>query len=293
MRKWVKLVRPSRWIKNLLVFSAPLFAGAWTQPSNLFYVFVVFGAFSLLASSLYVLNDWLDRERDRKHPTKKDRPLAAGTVSGRQGLVLSVGLFAGSLFLLGGLPVERMLNVAVVLGVYLVMMVGYNVGLKAVPVLEMVLISLGLLLRALAGAVAVDVPVTNWFLLTILFVSLLLVAGKRRNELLAGGSHDPSEHRRVLEVYGELFLDQVIALMTGASLVTYALYTIEGAGGVLTGGPALTASVVLVVFGFLRYLLLIYSGERGDQPERLFLTDFPLLLSVALWVAYILLLSFW
>lgn len=291
MSKWILLIRPSRWIKNLLVFSAPFFAGVWTEPSNLLNVAVVFVAFSLLASSLYVLNDWFDQERDRRHPEKKNRPMASGTVSGFQGLVLSLFLFVIAVMVVLLLPVERLLGMFLVLGSYLGIMLGYNFGLKRVAVLEMILIALGLLLRALAGAVAVGVPVTNWFMLTILFVSLLLVAGKRRHEFLSVTSGEPADHRRVLGVYGKPFLDQVISLMTAASLVTYSLYTIEGASGTLTGGAPLTASVVIVVFGFLRYLLLVYSRDVGDQPERVFLTDPPLLMSVVAWMAYILVLT--
>jgi 4-hydroxybenzoate polyprenyltransferase len=287
MTDWIRLLRPSRWIKNFLVFSAPLFAGALSSTENLRYLIFVFFVFSFIASSLYVLNDWLDREQDRAHPTKKERPIASGAISGTQAFMASILLLGLCCLFIGLFPVDRRIPVAGVIGAYLLIMIGYNFGLKQVPILDMILIALGLVLRALAGAVVVDVAVTGWFMVTIIFVSLLLVAGKRRHELLSMEGSEAAEHRSVLGQYNRFFLDQVISLMAGASLVTYVLYTLEGGSPVLPPGNWLALSVIFVVFGILRYLLLIYSDDQGEQPEQVFLEDGPLLISIVLWTIYI------
>lgn len=292
IRNCVQLIRPRRWTKNTLVFAALLFSGQWTAASNIFFTCIVFVSFSSVASSLYVLNDWLDREKDRKHPGKKDRPIASGDIGGTGAILIGLALLLIGGLVLFALPFRSALMVALVIGFYAVLMLSYNFALKEIPVLDMIVIAIGLLLRALAGAVAIDVPVTSWFILTILFLSLLLIAGKRRHELLTLKSSEAGDHRKVLETYEEKFLDQIIALMAGASLVTYSLYTLEGQSPINSGRVGLPLSVILVIFALLRYLLLVYSEGSDEQPEKIFLNDAPLLMCVTLWAAYILALYF-
>lgn len=288
MKPWVKLLRPTSWVKNTLVFSALIFSGRWQDPSSVFVCLLIFVLFCLVASSLYIINDWRDRFQDRKHPRKKHRPLAAGTISGKGAIFGLVGLWclAGLLFLL--VPSANALPVAVVLLSYFVLILGYNAGLKDVAALDMIVVAVGILLRALAGGVAIGVSITNWFILAILFIALLLVAGKRRREYLELQPDGSEKHRPVLAQYSEHFLNTVITIMACASILTYSLYTLEGQTTQVTARWALPYSVLFVIFGILRYLLLIHVEEDGARPERIFVTDVPMIVCVLLWVGYIL-----
>lgn len=290
MKSWIRLLRPTSWVKNFLVFSALIFSGRWQNPSDLFVTIQVFAVFSLVASSLYILNDWRDRFQDKKHPRKKNRPIAAGEVTGAEALIgfcLLVCLAIGLLLLL---PEKNFLPLSAVVLSYVGLILTYNAGLKDVAGLDMIIVAVGILLRALAGAVAIGVSITNWFMLAIFFISLLLVAGKRRRELLKLRDPVSEEHRPVLARYTESFLDRTITIMAGASILTYALYTLEGETTQIPARWGLPYSVLFVVFGILRYLLLIYVDDEGDQPESIFVKDGPMVVCVLLWVGYILLL---
>ncbi len=283
---WVRLVRPRGWIKNFLVFAALLFSGEWHRPELILVSLTVYVGFCSLASTLYIWNDWRDRHRDRLHPRKQDRPLAAGEISGGGALgagVLMLGLTGGCLALL---PPGGRFGVAAVFVGYTGLMVLYNVGLKHLFGLDMLIVAVGVMLRAVAGGVGIGVPLTEWFILCLFFICVLLVAGKRRHELRRLSPEDGREHRPVLGEYSETFLDRLITVVSAAALVTYSMYTIEG--GAQFGAPALLPySIPFVLFGLMRYLHLLYVDRRGGVPESLFL-DGPMLVCVLLWVGFIL-----
>ncbi|MFB6345007.1 MAG: decaprenyl-phosphate phosphoribosyltransferase [bacterium] len=288
MNAWIRLLRPTSWVKNTLVFSALIFSGQWQNPSALLVGLEIFVIFSLIASSLYVLNDWRDRVRDRNHPRKKHRPIASGEIGGRGAVVGFVVLWLISFLMLTFIPSGTVLPVMVVLTSYVLLILAYNFGLKNVAPLDMLIVSVGLLLRALAGGVAIGVSITNWFMLAIFFIALLLVAGKRRRELIDLESAQMEAHRPVLGQYTERFLDSVISMMACASIITYSLYTLEGDTTRIAVRWALPFSVLFVVFGILRYLLLIYVEDGGSRPERIFVTDPPMIACIVAWVGYIL-----
>lgn len=290
MGAWIRLLRPTSWVKNTLVFSALIFSGHWQNPADLLVGVLIFAVFCLVASSLYILNDWRDRFQDRNHPRKKYRPIAAGEINGFQAAIgfLVLWVVAGGLLLF--VPSETLVPVGLVLLTYVGLNFGYNAGLKNVPTLDMMIVAVGILLRALAGAVAIAVSITNWFMLAIFFISLLLVAGKRRRELVRLGGHQSGEHRPVLGEYSEQFLDSMITMMACASVVTYSLYTLEGETTQISARRGLPYSVLFVVFGILRYLQLIYVADVGDRPEDIFVKDPPMVICVLLWVGYILVL---
>ncbi len=285
MNRWLRLLRPGSWTKNLLVFAALLFAGRWHDPRALGAALLVGVGFCLLASMVYILNDWLDRKRDRLHPDKQDRPLASGEINAGQALLVEVALALGVGTMLLLLPGSRRPGVALVFGVYGVLMLGYNAGLKHVLGLDVLIVSVGILLRALAGGVGIGVKITHWFTVCVFFLALLLVAGKRRFELSQFSDDTAPDHRPVLARYTRPLLDRLITISGASAVVTYSLWTVTERSAERFSSDVLPYSIVFVVYGLIRYLSLIYEG--GGAPERLFVKDGPLVLCVLLWSLFI------
>lgn len=286
MSAWVRLLRPGSWNKNILVFAALLFAGRWNDPVAIGSALIVGVGFCFLASMVYILNDWLDRERDRLHPEKRHRPLASGAISGLGAVLAEVVLALG----VGGaivlLPEARRPGVAGVFGVYALLMVGYNAGLKHVLGLDVLIVSVGILLRAIAGGLGIGVVITHWFTVCVFFLALLLVGGKRRFELSQFSGETARKHRPVLGAYTRPLLDRLITISGASAVVTYSLWTVTDRSAQRFSAEFLPYSIVFVVFGLIRYLYLIYQG-KGGAPERLFVNDVPLIVCVVLWTFFI------
>jgi len=230
----------------------------------------------------------MDLEKDRRHPEKSNRPLASGSVSVYLAAFICILLLLGSFLLLSFLPRPAFLKTSFVFGVYVSMMILYNAGLKYIFGLEMVIVSVGIMLRAIAGGVAVQVPITSWFIITLFFLCLMLTAGKRRDELVLLGDQ-ASDHRPVLGEYQPELLDVWITITGSASLVTYTLWSMKTSSlAGTTVGDRLVYSVVFVILGLLRYLKLVYAGKAG-APELIFLRDWPMILNAGCWVTYLIL----
>jgi len=265
-----RLLRLRQWTKNLLVFAALIFAERYADPTSWLRAGLAFFAFSLASSAGYILNDWMDRERDRAHPLKRLRPIASGAVRPASALAASVALTIFSLAIAGA--VNRSL-LAVIL-VYLLTSSLYSLGLKNLSVVELLLVSLNYVLRVVAGAVALPVTISPWLLVGTLLLALVIVLGKRRAELFA---EDP---RPVLQSYTAVLLDQWLAIASAAAIVSYAIYSFQAHPDV-----PLYYTLPLVIFGVFRYLFLIYSRGLGAIPDKELLTDGQLLATVLLWVA--------
>jgi 4-hydroxybenzoate polyprenyltransferase len=274
---WLRALRPLQWTKNLLVFAALLFARDTFHVEPLVQSILAFVAFCAVSSSVYLINDVRDRQQDQLHPIKRLRPVATGELSQRAALQLSAVLALGGL--LTGLLVRP--ELLLVLAVYLAVMAGYNLGLKQVVVLDVMLIALGFVLRAAGGAVAIDVPISPWLYICTLVVSLLIGFGKRRHELLAleGGA---AHHRQSLDAYSVTLLDQCIAVSAAATVLAYSVYTFQSAS--LPDNHAMMLTIPIVVYAVFRYLYLLYVRRSGGSPEVLLVTDRPLQLSVIAWV---------
>lgn len=266
----VRACRPRQWLKNALVFAAPAAAGALGTAQGVLGALIAFVAFCLAASGTYLLNDAADVEADRRHPRKRHRPIAAGLVSVRLAwiagalLVVLAPLFAA----LSGdwrLP-------AVVVG-YLVLTFAYTYWLKHEVVVDLVAVAGCHVIRAFAGAVAVDVPVTGWFLVVISLGSLQLVAGKRESELRASGGNST---RAILAAYTPTYLAGVRMMSSGAMIVTYCLWALND-----HPGPFYGISIVPFVLIVLRHNLLVDRGA-GEEPEELALRDRPTRLYIAI-----------
>lgn len=281
----IRLLRPHQWLKNGFVFLGLLFGHAWTDPVKLGQALWAFTAFSLLASAVYVMNDLVDRKQDRLHPKKKDRPLAAGTVSpgAAKALALACLLGGGAIawFLAGSAPWIFL--------AYVLLNVGYSFGLKHVVILDVFIIAAGFMLRILAGTQGIGIAPSQWLLLCGLMLTLFLGFAKRRAELLALQS-DSAGHRRVLEHYTASMLDQFIGIAAAGTVISYALYTVSAETVALHGTRALIATVPFVLYGMLRYLWKLHARGGGGDPAQELLRDPHLLAATAGWLALVILL---
>ena len=268
--------RPRQWSKNLLVLAAPLAAGVLNEKRVVGEVTGAFLAFTLVAGAVYLNNDVLDAESDRKHPRKRLRPIAAGQLSKRAALAGAVILAGAGLAL--GFFIDR--GLAATLAVYLVIQVAYALWLKHQAVIDLAIVSAGFLLRAIAGGVAVDVPLSQWFLLVAAFGSLFMVAGKRYSELRSLG--DAAGIRRTLGSYSESYLRFVWTLAAAVTITAYSLWAFEIPYGSGINWQAI--SIAPLVIGLLRYAVDIDRGLAGE-PEEAVMRDHVLQMIALLWVA--------
>jgi len=276
---WVRLLRPRQWTKNAFVLAPLLFSGRALSPGAELRAAVAFIAFSLLASSVYVFNDIVDRASDRAHPVKRRRPIASGEIPVPHAVVASVLLLAAAL----GLSVLEP-RVLPVLAAYLFINILYTFRLKHVVIVDVFAVASFFVLRLLAGAAAVEVVPSVWLLLCGGLLALFLGFAKRRHELLllGDGSRD---HRAVLSHYTMPLLDQLSVVLLSVTVVSYIMYTLTSKTAALVGSEALSYSTVFVLYGVFRYLYLVHRREGGDPAETL-LTDRSLLTAVVLWFAY-------
>ncbi len=277
----IRLARPKQWVKNIFVFTAIIFSGRVTDTDSIIHALVAFAVFCLASSAIYFLNDFRDVEEDRRHPTKCKRPLASGAIP------IWVGPVGFATFSSGSLTIafcELNTQTGLVVGLYLVLNLLYSLGLKHLVIIDVLIISAGFVLRILAGAAAITVMPSTWLILCAVTISLFLGFTKRRAEVVLLGDK-AKEHRRVLAYYNTAFLDQMIAIVTAATVVCYILYTVDMRTVELVGSRLLILSVPLVLYGIFRYLYLVYHTESGGDPTRTVFTDIPLLVTGAMWGA--------
>jgi 4-hydroxybenzoate polyprenyltransferase len=276
----VAAMRPRQWTKNVFVLAPLVFSQSLTEPRALARAGLAFVAFCMAASAVYLFNDLRDREEDRRHPLKKLRAIASGRVSPATAGATAAVLAAAALACAAGLG----LSVAAIVAVYLTLNALYSSGLKAVAILDVLVLSLGFVLRVLGGGEAIGVAVSAWLLLCTIFVSLLLAVAKRRHELilLADGAPD---QRRVLDHYSPLLLDQMINVVTAGSVLAYALYSISPETVERFQTRYLVYTIPFVLFGIFRFLYLVYQGTSDLNPTESMLKDAPFLINLALWAA--------
>ena len=281
----IQLLRPHQWLKNGFVFLGLLFGHAWSDPVKVGQALAAFAAFCLLASAVYVMNDLIDREQDRLHPKKKQRPLAAGTVG-----IGSAGALALACLLGGGAVAWLFAGSAPwVFAAYLLLNVGYSFRLKHVVILDVFIIAAGFMLRILAGTLGIGIAPSQWLMLCGLMLTLFLGFAKRRAELTALQG-ESGGHRRVLELYTAPMLDQFIGITAAGTVISYALYTVSAETVALHGTRALIATVPFVLYGMLRYLWKLHARGGGGDPAQELLRDPHLLAALAGWLLLVLML---
>src|SRR5919204_1765153 len=270
-------LRPRQWTKNGLLFIALAFTLNLQQPTLLLRTIAAFACFCALSSAGYLLNDVVDVEADRAHPTKRLRPIAAGQVPVSLALGLGIALVVvglGGAFLLG-------LLFGVLALAYTLLTAVYSTTLKHIVLLDIFGLAGGFVLRAAAGAVAIDVPILPRLYIATLLGALLIALGKRRTELETLGLEVAVGHRRNLESYSLEFIDQLILVISSAALMTYALYTFSAEN--LPRNHSMMLTIPVVLYGLFRYLFLVHEGSAGGAPEDLLFRDRPLLVAVVIW----------
>ena len=272
-------LRPGQWMKNLLVFAGLLFGRRLLDPTAAGEAMAAFAIFCALSGVVYLINDVVDRESDRRHPLKARRPVAAGALALPAALGAAVVLGAGGLaaaFFLGW-------RFGVVASLYVALFVLYSGPLKHIVIVDVLAIAAGFVLRAIAGAVAVDVAISHWLLVCTILLALFIVLAKRRHEivLLEDGA---TSHRPTLGDYSPYLLDQMIAVVAASTLIAYIFYTISPETQEKFGTPWLGLTIPFPLYGIFRYLYLVHQREGGGSPADTLLTDRPLLTCVALWV---------
>jgi 4-hydroxybenzoate polyprenyltransferase len=283
-----KTMRPQQWTKNAVVYAALVFDGKLFRPDLFVQTTVIALCFCLLSSSVYILNDLVDIEKDRQHPEKRLRALPNGDLNPRFALTASILMAALSLSV--GLWIS--VWAGLVLVVYLAQNIAYSFWLKNLVIIDVMVLSLGFLLRVIAGVVIVDVErFSPWLYVCVTLLALFLSLGKRRQELvlLAG---DAQNHRTALEHYTLSLLDQLIVMVTTSALIAYTLYTFEAPTALASDGRMLL-TVPFVFYFLARYLYLIHVRKLGGAPDELLLEDKPLLINTVLWMVSVVVLIYY
>jgi len=279
--RWLTLLRPSQWLKNGFVLAPLLFSGLATQRAELSAAALAFASFCLLASGGYVINDLRDRVADTQHPSKRFRPLAAGTIKVRHAVQVATALIVGALLL--AFAVNP--SVGVFALSYLALSLAYTFGLKRLVIIDVFAIATFYVLRLLAGSAAIGVKPSIWLLICGSLLALYLGFAKRRHELLLMGEGS-TDHRSVLREYSPAFLDQMSVVLLSVTIVSYLMYTISSETAVRVGADLLAYSSVFVLYGVFRYMYLVHRRQAGGSPTNTLLTDRALLAAVAGWLAY-------
>jgi 4-hydroxybenzoate polyprenyltransferase len=271
-------LRPAQWSKNLLVFAGLLFGRRLLDPSAVLDAGLAFAVFCGLSGVVYLVNDIADREADQRHPLKSQRPIASGALS--VSTATAVALAVGA----GGLVVAYVVGPAfagVATG-YLALQILYSFVLKNIVIIDVLTIAIGFVLRAVGGAVAVQVEISYWLLVCTILLALFIALAKRRHEivLLSAGA---ASHRAILGEYSPYLLDQMIGVVTASTLISYVFYTISPETQAKFGTTWLGLTIPFPLYGIFRYLYLVHQREGGGSPADLLLTDRPLLACVALW----------
>lgn len=266
-----RLLRPRQWTKNLLLFAALIFAKKLFDPQALLLSSLGFVAFCLASSSVYVVNDLLDAARDRLHPEKRKRPIASGAVA-----PATAGLLAGVLTLAAfglAFPIAPSFGAAVV--AYVVLTHFYSLRGKSIVILDVLLVAFGFVIRAIAGALAIGVPISDWFILCTAFLALFLAVTKRKSELVSLGD-SAAKIRPVLTHYTTTSLNTYIAVTMAATLICYGLYVLDYQRSAAPDSRLLMLTFPVVVFGVFRYHHLAETAGVGDRPEEVLLSDRPI-----------------
>jgi 4-hydroxybenzoate polyprenyltransferase len=275
----IKTMRPKQWTKNLLVLAGLIFSKSLLDPVLVYKAIAAFFVFCLLSSTIYIINDLKDITSDRYHPTKRLRPLASGQLRPSIGIAAAITLIlsAFTLSLLLGKPFT------LVGLIYFTLLTLYSFLFKNIVILDVLVLSAGFVLRAIAGAVVIGVFISSWLLTCTIFLALFLSLSKRRNEIVILGTQ-ASHHREILSEYSLGLLDQFISIVTACALISYSLYTADDETVARLGTENLVYTIPFVIFGIFRYLYLVHQRSLGGSPDRVLIEDNPLLINNILWL---------
>lgn len=272
-------LRPYQWIKNTLVFSALLFSLSLFKWDLVFVSALAFAIFCLASSGVYLFNDLIDYEEDRHHPAKRLRPIASGSLNKSLASILMMILMTGAIFS------SLLINISftIIIIAYILMNIAYTIKLKHVIILDVIIVSMGFVLRAAAGAYAINMSISSWLFLCTLLLAIFVSLGKRRHEIILL-KEEAGQHRDILGEYSVSFLDLLMAMTGGIAIIAYALYTMadETVNRFETTGLILTTPMVL--YGVSRYFFLVMRCNSGGDPAKLIATDIPTIINIAVWI---------
>lgn len=275
-------LRPYQWAKNGFVLLPLLFAQKMFHYPSLLKSLAAAALFSLLASAVYLINDLLDVASDRRHPQKKNRPLAAGLIFPNVGKITAailIGLtFSGAYY--------ADFDLFLILSFYIAIQLLYNYFFKDIIIMDIFCISSGFFLRVIAGAVVIDVTISNWLIICTVCLSMFLSLAKRRHELAFLGRPEACHHRKTLAKYDLYLIDQMVGVLAATSLLSYMLYCVSPETIEKLGTDRLIYTFPFVLYGIFRYLFLIHRKNEGGEPDKVLVSDWPLMLSVILWVIF-------
>jgi len=275
----IESLRPRQWTKNLLLFAGLLFSKNLFQVDLLFKAAVGFVIFCFLSGAEYIINDIIDLKQDRAHPLKSRRPIASGR------LPVSLAVVVAVVLAIGGIVSSFLLSRAFgwIAVTYFVLVLGYTLVLKRVVILDVIIIALGFVLRAVAGAAVIGVSISSWLLICTTFLALFLALSKRRHELILLGEN-ATLHREILEEYSPYLLDQMVAVVTASTVMAYALYTTSAETVEKFGTRNLIFTLPFVLYGIFRYLYLVHQKNMGGSPEQILIRDLPMIINIFLYL---------
>jgi 4-hydroxybenzoate polyprenyltransferase len=280
-------LRPGQWTKNLFVFAALVFAQRLTDTDAVVTAVVAFFVFCALSSTVYLVNDVLDRQQDQRHPLKAHRPIASGAISPALALIVAAVLGVAAMIVALGLG-WHFFQIA---AGFLVLLIAYSAFLKHIVILDVLTIAAGFALRAAAGAAAIAVPISHWLLVCTTLLALFIALSKRRHELTLL-TEKAIDHRPILGDYTPYLLDQMISVVTASTLIAYAFYTISPETTAKFGTDLLSLTIPFPLYGIFRYLYLVHRRDKGGSPAELVVNDRPLLVCVALWALSVILIIY-
>jgi len=271
-------LRPRQWTKNVVVFAALVFSHRLFEPEFFFKTILAFFLFCFVSGSVYILNDLVDLEQDRKHPQKSKRPLASGKLNPSTAITFGIIIMIVSIITSYRLSVPF----GIVATSYLILQIIYSFYLKHLVILDVFSVAAGFVLRVVAGAEVIQVPISSWLLICTILLSLFLAMSKRRHELILL-EENAIHHRKILYEYSPYFLDQMISVVTSSTVVAYALYTMSEETVKKFHTDNLKYTIPFVIYGIFRYLYLIHQKNEGGSPERILLNDKPLIINILLY----------
>ena len=288
----ISSLRPRQWLKNLVVFAAIFFSKELFYPEKFWPVLYTLIVFCAASSSMYLLNDIIDREHDKQHFSKKDRPIASGKIS--VSLATTISFILSALALTVSYQIQTYLFFIVL--TYIVVQLLYSFLLKGVIILDVLAIAFSFMLRIFAGSIVVLTPLSSWLILTTMMLALLLAIGKRRSEFTLLNAQERGGFRKTLISYPPQLLDGLVLVMSAASLITYSLFTFNSPEAqvkefftqflpsTLATPKLLMVTIPIVIYGIFRYLYLVFEKGEGESPEKILVSDQPLLFSVVMWL---------
>ena len=283
----LKSMRISNWSKNLLIFASLIFSHNLVNVTLAIKTIFAFVVFCVLTSGIYLVNDLIFLEQDKQHPIKRNRPIAAGKLStafaGRVAIVFIIISIIFSYLL--------EFNFLLVCLAYTIIMLFYSFHLKKIAFLDVIIIAFGFVLRAIAGAVVINVEVSLWLLVCTFFVASFLVLSKRRHEMVLLGD-EANNHRHCLSEYNPQLLDQMNVIMAAATILAYSFYTIAPRTKDVVGTTCLFLTIPFVIYGVFRYLYLVYQKNEGGNPEIVIFRDKPLVINLMLWIGAVVLILY-